>query len=116
MIESNIIEWLDFGDSIQKIDAYSRPTILFFFGFFRVLLKYRISYLIEIILMIIYFIQLLCISSSFIDKKGETIIQIFDYYKNIFVVSNLISSNQKYYLQLFIINNAIISIIYDVEL
>ena len=58
--------------------------------------------------MIIYFIQLLCISSFFIDKKGETIIQIFDYYKNIFVVSNLISSNQKYYLQLFIINNVII--------
>ena len=30
MIESSVIEWLDFGDSIQKIDTYSKANYLTF--------------------------------------------------------------------------------------
>ena len=39
MIESNVIEWLDFGDSIQTIDTYSKPKLVSLFRFFRLLVK-----------------------------------------------------------------------------
>ena len=39
MIESNVIEWLDFGDSIQNIDFYSRKKLISLFRFFRLLVK-----------------------------------------------------------------------------
>ena len=42
MIESNIIEWIDFTDSIQNIDSYSRRNYELFFAFFRTLNKNRI--------------------------------------------------------------------------
>ena len=29
MIEEKIIEWLDLGDSVQKIDLYERPKLIF---------------------------------------------------------------------------------------
>ena len=34
MIESNIIEWLDFGDSTQIIDIYTKRNRINFFFFF----------------------------------------------------------------------------------
>ena len=39
MIETNIIEWLDFGDSTQTIDIYSRKRLIIIFRFFRLLTK-----------------------------------------------------------------------------
>ena len=39
MIESNIIEWLDFGDSAQSIDIYSKNYLVTLFKFMRTLLK-----------------------------------------------------------------------------
>jgi hypothetical protein len=35
MIESNVIEWLDFGDAAQNIDIYSKRKTLFFFQIFQ---------------------------------------------------------------------------------
>ena len=29
MIEEKIIEWLDLGDSVQKVDLYERPKLIF---------------------------------------------------------------------------------------
>ena len=35
MIEEKIIEWLDLGDSVQKIDLYERPKLIKYFQYFR---------------------------------------------------------------------------------
>lgn len=108
MIESSVIEWLDFGDSIQKIDTYSKANYLISFSMSRQLIKNKESEAIDIILIIISFLQLLCITSYFIDQENDIIIKILKYLKNIFLVSNLISIDSKYYTQLFIANNIII--------
>ena len=39
MIESNIIEWLEFGDSAQILDVYSKKNLLYLFKFLRNLIK-----------------------------------------------------------------------------
>ena len=110
MIESNVINWLDFGDSIQKIDIYSKNKILFIFRAFRILIKNRTPVAIEIILMIISFLQLLCVSSFFIEPEEDILIIILNYFRNIFLVPDLISIDSKYYIKFFIANNAIIYI------
>ena len=74
----------------------------------RQLIKNKESEAIDIILIIISFLQLLCITSYFIDQENDIIIKILKYLKNIFLVSNLISIDSKYYTQLFIANNIII--------
>lgn len=57
MIESNIIEWIVFGESIQKIDTYSKPNSLRVYRFYRELLKNRFPILLDILFMIISFFQ-----------------------------------------------------------
>ena len=41
MIESNIINWIDLGDSMQNLDVYSKKKLVKFFNFMRVLLSYK---------------------------------------------------------------------------
>ena len=92
MIESNIIEWLDFGESIQKIDVYSKINILNIFRLYRELLKNKFPILLDILLMILSFSQILCLTSFFVSKEGEIIIEIFNYLKNVFILSNIINN------------------------
>ena len=80
MIESNVIEWLDFGDSTQKIDTYSKEYLLTFFRFFRALLKNKSFLLIEleIIFIIISFIQFLSIAAIIVKPDNDIIFVILN--------------------------------------
>ena len=63
MIESNIIEWLDFGDSAQNLDVYTRKNLIRLFSFFRALLKTKnFATIMYVIFLTIYFIQICTIS------------------------------------------------------
>ena len=107
MIDTNIIEWLDFGDSTQKIDAYMLAYKKKLFRFFCELLKNKKFPNIEIIFMIIYFIQLMIIILIF-DEKNEFIISILLYLKNIFLFSEIIDDEEIYKKTLIIISTIII--------
>ena len=96
MIESSFIEWLDFGDAAQKIDVYSKNNIIKIFRFFRALNKNKFPTFLEIILMIIYFMQLLSITSYFVSSDNDIILEIFNYLKNILLFSDLINDNNTY--------------------
>ena len=96
MIESSFIEWLDFGDAAQKIDVYSKNIIIKIFRFFRALNKNKFPIFLEIILMIIYFMQLLSIASYFVSSDNDIILEIFNYLKNILLFSELINDNNTY--------------------
>ena len=108
MIDSNIIEWLDFGDSTQKIDAYILSHKKKLFRFCRELLKNKNFPNIEIIFMIIYFIQLMIIT-LIIDEKNDFIIEILIYLKNAFLFSEIID-NREIYNKIFIIISTIVII------
>ena len=41
MIESNIINWIDLGDSIQYLDVYGKKKIVKIFNLMRVLISYK---------------------------------------------------------------------------
>ena len=92
MIESNIIGWLDFGDSTQNIDIYSKKLLIIFFRFLRILNKDKsIPIIIYKFFMIISFIQILELSIIFVPKKGDIILEILDYLENIFLFYKVIN-------------------------
>ena len=111
MIESNVIDLLDFGDSIQKLDCYSNGRIELFFKFLRTLLKNKsFPIIIDLILIIISFIQLMIISSILVSSSEEDLIlSIIEYLKHIFLLFELID-NDNIYLLLFLTLSLIIII------
>ena len=104
MIESNIIEWLNFGDSIQAIDIYSNSKKIFFFRFFRALTDNKhFPIFLYIILIIIYFIQLWTLSIMFVKSDDDIILEILNYLKNITIFSSIIKNESIYKLIIIII-------------
>ena len=107
MIDSNVIEWLDFGDSTQQIDAYILAHKKKLFRFFHELLKNKNFPNLEIILIILYFIQLMIII-LIIDEKNDFIVEILMNLRNIFLFSEIIDNIEIYKKILFIISTIII--------
>ena len=80
MIEERIIEWLDLGDSIQIIDIYQKKKLLKFFKFYHLLVKHGIvSEVPDIIFQIIFFLQIINLSSVNIDSENDIILEILKY-------------------------------------
>ena len=97
MIESHIIEWLDFGDSAQNLDVYTRKNQIFLFRFFRALLKARnFPTIMYAILLIIYFIQICTIIIINVSTEKEFILDILDYLRNITILFENIASETSY--------------------
>ena len=114
MIESNVIEWLDFGDSAQKLDLFTKPQLLQIFYFFQTLINYNsFPYLFQIALSIISFIQLYSVTSYFTDEKNDVILEIFFYLKSVILFYDLLDTNKIYKIAYIII---IVLIIFQIAL
>ena len=97
MIESNVIEWLDFGDSAQKLELFTNPHLLQIFYFFQTLINYNtFPYLFLIALKIISFIQIYAISSYFSNESNDIIIEILFYLKNVILFYDLLDTKRLY--------------------
>ena len=97
MIESNVIEWLDFGDSAQNIDIYSKKRILLLFSFCRALIKNKyFPPAIYAIFLIIFFIQLWTMSIMSVPCEGDAILEILDYLKKVTVFFEIIENSLTY--------------------
>jgi len=107
MIDSNIIEWLDFGDSAQAIDVYSKKKQVFFFRFLRLLAKNKnFPLILHIILIIISFVQIWTLLLINVSNEKEYIADILDYLKNFTIIFQSIQSTKSYkniLLSLFVI-------------
>ena len=108
MIESIVIEYLDFGDLIQSIDAYSKKKFKCILSFFRTLSKNKsFPIIIDIILTLIYFIQIWTMALILVPTEDDFILIILDYLKKVTVFYEIMS-NESTFLFLFTIAFAII--------
>jgi len=97
MIESSIIEWLDFGDSAQNIDIYSKNHLITIFKFMRTLLKNKnFPLIVYLVLILFFFVQIwtICIINVTIEK--EFLLDILSYLKNISILYEVITSDVIY--------------------
>ena len=103
MIESNIIEWLNFGDSIQTLDIYSKSKYIIFFGFMRSLIQSKgLPIYIDIIFMSISFFQLWTMSTIHVQSEGDIILEILNYLKKVLSLSEIITNGATYKLIFYI--------------
>ena len=106
MIEDNIINYIDLGETMQNLDVYSKKRLIFFFKIFEIMLSYKVnSQLTFILLKIIFFLQIIVVSSISIPadyKKNDYIIKIIDSIKGILIPQKHIV-DKKSYLTWFII-------------
>ena len=112
MIEEKIIEWLDLGDSVQKIDLYERPKLIKYFQYFRSLIKYGVnSETFDIILHLVGFLQIISLSAINIDEKDDLILEVFKYFEKILLPYRYISDTNNLYV-IFSIIIWVISIVH----
>ena len=110
IIESNVIEFLDFGDLVQNIDVYSKKKFIYILRFFRTLTKNKsIPIIINIILILIFFIQLWAMCIIFVPSDGDIILNVLERLKKVILFYEIIT-NKTNYLIIFIIAFTIIMI------
>ena len=116
MIESKIIDWVDIGDSLQKMYIYSNNFKIHFFSFFRTMLKYKQNSLLLIFFLKIYFyFQFMMIPIIKISKKdydNDTFIKFLISIKKIIFIQDLIDSKKTFLTLLTIVYIYCILLIY----
>ena len=107
MIESNLIEWLDFGDSTQNLDVFSKRKLIPFFRFFKYILKNgTFPKELNIFFIFLSFLQICSLSLINVSAEKEFLLDILNYIKSISLLYEVISSSLSYknfFLSIFII-------------
>jgi len=104
MIESNVIEWLDFGDSVQNLDVYTRKNQIHLFRFFRALLKTKnFPTIMYAVFLTVYFVQIWTIILINVSTEKEFSFDILYYLRNITILFENIASITSYKIMFIII-------------
>ena len=105
MIESNIINWIELGDSMQKLDVYGKKKMITLFNFLRILMIYNsFNTTFFIILHCIFFIQIAMLCLIDVSKGDDWIVKIFLFFKDIFLFEDIITSAAGYKIALIIVS------------
>ena len=112
MIGSNIINWIELGESMQYIDVYDKKKMIKLFNFLRILMIYNsFPTFFFIILHFIFFIQIAMLCLLDVSSENDWILKILNYFKNIFLFENIINGDISYKVAISIISGVTIIII-----
>ena len=105
MIESNIINWIELGDSMQKLDVYGKRKMITLFNFLRILMIYNsFNTTFFIILHFIFFTQLAMLCIIDVPFEHDWIIKIFYFFKDIFLFEDIITNSVGYKVAIIIVS------------
>ena len=95
MIESNIMEWIDLGDSVQILEMYLNKKLIKLFNFFRIMAKHKIdSRFFIFFLKFFFFFQFMMIPIINVKekaKKTDSLIKLFNYVKKVIFIQDIIN-------------------------
>ena len=112
MIESNIINWIELGDSMQKLDVYGKKKMITLFNFLRILMTYNsFSTTFFIILHFIFFIQLAMLCLVGVKDDGDILVRVFITLKDIFLFQDIIKGSTSYKVAIIIVSAVTIIVI-----
>ena len=111
MIESNIINYIDLGDSLQTLEIYGKTNLIKIFRFVGALLKDRtFTAAFIFILKIFSFLQIMCLSIINIsDDDSDPSVKMLKYISDVILLENLITGIKTYLA--FVISNFILTLI-----
>ena len=112
MIEANIINWIELGDSMQKLDVYGKKKMITLFNFLRILMTYNsFSTTFFIILHFIFFIQLTMLCLVGIKDDGDILVRVFKTLNDIFLFQDIITGSTSYKVAIIIVSAVTIIVI-----
>ena len=101
MIEENVLNFVEIGDSIQLMNVYSRGFMLKMFEIFKILNYYKYNNLIlQFFFKIVFFIQIIDLSLIGILKKEDKLIKIIKSIEQIIYLPINIKDKESYYIYL----------------
>ena len=107
MIEENIVDWIELGDSIQKMELYKKSFTNF--KLFYALSHYsHFSIYFYYFLIILFFGQIYSLNIFALkDIKGDLLLEVLNYFDKIFLIEDIITKKNKLFYAVLIIAVAI---------
>ena len=102
MIEQNIIEWLELGDTIQKLDLYNKKNLSFYIMNYLISQYSRLPEIFYLFIILLFFFQIIELNISKIDITEDGTLSIIKYLENIFLFQKFIKNNNTMYIILSI--------------
>ena len=103
MIEENILEWIELGDSIQKMELYKKNNKIF--KLFCSLSQHsHFSIYFYYIILVLFFGQIWSLNLYLLkDIKGDFLLEVINYFHNIFLLEDLITNKNIIFISLLVI-------------
>ena len=107
MIEGNISEWIEIGESMQLLDIYNQKKLIKIFKVFQIIISNKINNkLTYIIFKILFFVQILTyslVSTPSYQEENDISIQILKHIRNVTLPHLLIKKEANYIVSFFFI-------------
>jgi hypothetical protein len=103
MIEQNIIEWLELGDSIQKLDLYNKKTLYLYIMNYLLSQYSNFSLAFYLLFYLLFFLQIIELNIIKIDITGDGILQAIKYLENFILFHKPCYNNYATYISFLII-------------
>ena len=107
MIEENILDWIELGDSIQRMELYKKSIPNF--KLFCALSQYsHFSIYFYYFIIILFFGQIWSLNIYALnDVKGDLLLEVLHYFDKIFLIEDLVTKKNKLFYALLIVTIAI---------
>ena len=97
MIESNIINWIDLGDSIQYLDVYGKKKIVKIFNLMRVLISYKnFPIFLFLVFKFFFFLQILMLTTINVEKEDDNTITVLKYISKVIFIQEIVDNKNSY--------------------
>ena len=96
MIEQNIIEWIEIGDSIQRLDLYNKKSISFFIMNYLLSQFSHFSLIFYFLIILLFFFQIIELNIVKIDISGDGILQLIKYLEKILLFDKIVDNDTMY--------------------
>ena len=112
MIEGDILNWVDLGETMQYLDVYAHRTQIKFFNLIRVLMSYKSFGLFFYLFFYFFdFLQILMLLTTNIDDKKDSTLVLLKYIKSVVFIQDFVKSKGTFFLSLIVLTFLAIFII-----
>ena len=117
MAEKNILDWLDLGEGLEKIDLYKKERFITFSRFFKLVLEGDgVSLTFYLVLQSLFYIQICCISLFQTNISSQDyLLYIFKYISEIFLLEEIVDDYNKFLISLIIITVLLIILVFSIS-
>ena len=114
MAEKNILDWLDLGEGLEKIDLFKKEKFITFSKFFKLILEGNgVSLVFYLVLQSMFYIQICSLTLFQTDISSQDyLLYIFKYISKIFLLEEIVSDYNMFLIFIIIITAFLIILVF----